>query len=58
MLTPLSIISLDQGKLWREPAAPEPTEAAKPEPEADAAPARLGAWLRAALRSPARTRPA
>jgi len=32
MLTPLSILSLDQGPKWREPAAePEPVEKATPE---------------------------
>jgi hypothetical protein len=38
MLTPLSVISLDQGPKWREPAAePEPLEKQTPE----AAPGRL-----------------
>jgi hypothetical protein len=33
MLTPLSILSLDQGKLWREPApAPAPAAARPPRP--------------------------
>jgi hypothetical protein len=55
MLTPLSILSLDQGKLWREPAVPAPAEEAQPEPAPR--PALLPAWLRAALR-PAARRPA
>jgi hypothetical protein len=44
MLSPLSILSLDQGPKWRAPA-PEPETAEPPE----VAPARLGDLVRAAL---------
>ena len=57
MLTTLSIVSLDQGKIWREPGAPEPVAETQPEREARR-PALLAAWLRTALRLAARTRPA
>ena len=51
MLTTLSILSLDQGKIWREPAtAVTPQET--PEPEAAAPPAPEHCWL-PALRFPA-----
>jgi hypothetical protein len=33
MLTTMSILSLDQGKLWREPPPAEETASADPEPE-------------------------
>ena len=51
MLTTLAILSLDQGKIWREPAtAATPQETPEPEPAATPAPAR--GWF-AALRLPA-----
>ncbi len=52
MLTTLSILSLDQGRIWREPAtAATPQETPEPEPAATPAPERR--WL-PALRLPAR----
>ena len=51
MLTTLSILSLDQGKIWREPqTAATPQDTPDPEPSTTPAPAR--GWF-AAPRLPA-----
>ena len=59
MLTTLTILSLDQGKIWRDPAAGTPALAADPEPAGGRVP-RARDWLRrlrseaAAIRLPGR----